>query len=89
MRGTPNAPVTWNMKFMADRDVVKRVAEHRVRLRDQGLGPLQIWVPDTRVPEFADEAHRQSALAAASGNASNDQAFVDAISQCNDEDFDT
>ena len=89
MRGTLNAPVTCNMKLMADRDVVKRVAEHRVRLRDQGLGPLQIWVPDTRVPEFADEAHRQSALAAASGNASNDQAFVDAISQCNDEDFDT
>jgi hypothetical protein len=77
------------MKSMADRDVVKRVAEHRVRLRDQGLRPLQIWVPDTRVPDFADEAHRQSALAAASGSASDDQAFVDAISQCNDEDFDT
>jgi hypothetical protein len=76
------------MTFMANRDVGKRVAEHRVRLRDQGLRPLQIWVPDTRAPEFAEEAHRQSALAAATGSASDDQAFVDAISQFNDEDFD-
>ena len=84
----PRATVTWNMKFMANRDVGKRVAEHRVRLRDQGLRPLQIWVPDTRAPEFAEEAHRQSALAAAIDSASDDQAFVDAISQFNDEDFD-
>jgi len=89
MSGTLHAPVTCNMTFMANRDVGKRVAEHRVRLRDQGLRPLQIWVPDTRAPAFADEAHRQSVLAAASGNASDDQAFVDAISQFNDEDFDT
>ena len=61
------------MTFMAECDVVKRVAEHRVRLREQGLRPLQIWVPDTRGPEFADEAHRQSALAASSANA-NDRA---------------
>ena len=74
---------------MANRDVGKRVAEHRVRLREQGLRPVQIWVPDTRAPEFAKEAHRQSALAGASANASDDQAFVDAISEFNDEDFDT
>ena len=73
---------------MASRDVGKRVAEYRVRLRDQGLRPLQIWVPDTRAPEFAEEAHRQSALAAATATASDDQAFVDATSEFNDEDFD-
>jgi len=77
------------MASMANRGVGKRVADHRNRLRDQGLRPLQIWVPDTRAPEFADEAHRQSILAAASNTASDDQAFVDAISQFNDEDFDT
>lgn len=77
------------MKSMSDRDVGKRVAEHRSRLRVQGLRPLQVWVPDTRDPDFAQEAHRQSALAAASRNASDDQAFVDAISEFNDEDFDT
>jgi hypothetical protein len=37
-----------------------RVAEHRARLRAQGLRPVQIWVPDTRAPGFAAEAHRQS-----------------------------
>jgi hypothetical protein len=73
---------------MVDRDVRKRVAEHRVRLREQGLRPLQIWVPDTRAPEFAEEAHRQSGLASAVGAAGDDQDFVDAISQFNDEDFD-
>lgn len=72
--------VTWNIEFMANRGVGKRVAEHRVRLCEQGLRPLQIWVPDTRVPEFAEEAHRQSALAAASSDAGDDQAFVEAIS---------
>lgn len=71
---------------MASRDVGKRVAEHRARLRER-LRPLQIWVPDTRAAEFADEAHRQSALAAASDNARDDQAFVDAISQFNDQEF--
>ena len=86
MYGTPHAKVTCNIQSIA-RDVGKRVAEHRVRLRDQGLRPLQIWVPDTRAPEFAAEAHRQSALAAASSTAGDDQAFVEAISQFNDEDF--
>jgi hypothetical protein len=73
---------------MADRDVGKRVADHRTRLRNQGLRPLQIWVPDTRTPGFAEEAHRQSVLAAASDAASQDQDFVDAISQFNDQDLD-
>ncbi|HZD91653.1 MAG TPA: antitoxin MazE-like protein, partial [Pseudolabrys sp.] len=31
----------------------ERVREHRQRLRRQGLRPIQIWVPDTRSPEFA------------------------------------
>ncbi len=63
----------------------QRVAEHRARLRRQGLRPVQIWVPDVRAPGFADEAHRQSALAAASLHAAQDQAFVDAISCLGDE----
>jgi hypothetical protein len=73
---------------MANRGVAKRVADHRTRLRNQGLRPLQIWVPDTRTPGFAEEAHRQSVLAAASDTASEDQDFVDAISQFNDQDLD-
>lgn len=54
--------------------------EHRQRLREQGLRPVQIWVPDTRSPEFAAEAHRQSAAVAAGEHGADDQAFVDAIS---------
>jgi hypothetical protein len=54
-------------------------------LRQQGLRPVQIWVPDVRAPEFAAEAHRQSALAAASRHEPEDQAFVDAISYLDDE----
>jgi hypothetical protein len=61
--------------------VRRRVADHRARLREQGLRPVQIWVPDVRAPGFAAEAHRQSALAAASSFASDDQAFVDAASE--------
>ena len=53
--------------------------EHRQRLRTQGLRPIQIWVPDVRAPEFVAEAHRQSALIAASEHEADDQAFVDAI----------
>ena len=62
-----------------DSGVTKRVREHRRRLRAQGLRPVQIWVPDVRSPEFAEEAHRQSAAVAASQHAEDDQAFIDAI----------
>lgn len=58
----------------------ERVRQHRQKLRTQGLRPVQIWVPDVRAPEFAAEAHRQSAAIAASEMEAEDQAFVDAIS---------
>jgi hypothetical protein len=70
---------------MAEREVRRRVAEHRERLRRQGLRPVQIWVPDVRASGFAAEAHRQSALAAASPHEADDQAFVDAISSLGDD----
>jgi hypothetical protein len=58
----------------------RKVAEHRARLRAQGLRPLQIWVPDVRAPAFQEAARRQSAAVATSPFATDDQAFVDAIS---------
>jgi hypothetical protein len=61
-------------------DIRDRVRQHRARLRAQGLRPIQIWVPDVRSPDFADQAHRQSRAVAASTAAEDDQAFVDAIS---------
>ncbi len=59
----------------------EKVRVHRERLRAQGLRPIQIWVPDTRSPAFAAEAHRQSRLVALSPHADEDQAFVDAVSE--------
>lgn len=41
---------------------------------------------DTHAPGLAEEAHRQSALAAGSSSAAEDQAWVDAISEFGDED---
>lgn len=40
---------------------------------------MQMWVPDTRTPEFAAEARRQSRLAANSPQEADDMAFVDAL----------
>ncbi|MPY85831.1 MAG: DUF3018 family protein [Actinophytocola sp.] len=57
-----------------------RVRAHRARLREQGLRPVQIWVPDVRAPQFATAAHTQSAAVAASEQADDDEAFIDAIS---------
>lgn len=58
-----------------------KVQEHRERLRAQGLRLIQIWVPDVRAAAFRDEAHRQSAVVAASAHAVDDQAFIDAVSE--------
>ena len=40
----------------------ERVRRRREALRSAGLRPVQIWVPDTRRPEFAEQARRQSLL---------------------------
>jgi hypothetical protein len=57
-----------------------KVQAHRKRLRAQGLRPIQIWVPDVRSPKFAAQASRQSRRVAASAHATEDQAFIDALS---------
>jgi hypothetical protein len=57
-----------------------KVRAHRKRLREQGLRPIQIWVPDVRSPEFAKEARRQSIAIANSPYEKDDQAFIDSIS---------
>ncbi len=47
---------------MSNIHVNTRVQRHRDALRMAGLRPVQIWVPDTRRPDFAQECHRQSQL---------------------------
>ena len=49
-----------------------RVKKRRDTLRRAGLRPVQIWVPDTTRPGFAEECRRQSLLAAESDRADAD-----------------
>ncbi|MGH8090339.1 MAG: antitoxin MazE family protein [Rudaea sp.] len=49
---------------MATTHVNARVQKHRDALRMAGLRPVQLWVPDTRRPDFAKECRRQCKLAA-------------------------
>ena len=62
----------------------EKVRAYRARLRQQGLRPIQIWVPDVRSPDFGAEAHRQSHAVAQSARAAEDQGFIDAISELGD-----
>ena len=62
-----------------------KVRAHRERLREQGLRPIQIWVPDVRSPAFRSEAHRQSLAIATTRHAFDDQAFIDSVSDRGDE----
>ena len=50
----------------------QRVEKRRAALRAQGLRPIQIWVPDTRAPGFAEECTRQAAIADAAYRADPD-----------------
>jgi hypothetical protein len=40
------------------------VRRYRERMRAQGFRQVQLWVPDTRSPDFAAECRRQSLLVA-------------------------
>jgi len=60
--------------------VRERVSEYRRRMRERGLRPLQVWVPDVRTANFAVEAHRQASLVAGADENNDDQDFIEAIS---------
>ena len=47
----------------------QRVEKRRAALRAQGLRPIQIWVPDSRAPGFAEECARQAAVVDAANRA--------------------
>jgi hypothetical protein len=50
----------------------ERMASYRARMRAAGLRPIQIWVPDTRAPEFVETCRRQ-ALAVAANDPGGDE----------------
>jgi hypothetical protein len=52
----------------------QRVRKHREGLRQAGMRPVQLWVPDTRAQEFADDCRRQCLLVA-QADAANAEVF--------------
>ena len=57
----------------------EKVRAHRARMRARGFRLVQLWLPDTRTPEFADQARRASLVIANSPTEQDDQAFIDAV----------
>lgn len=49
---------------MASNQVKERVKRHRDALRQAGMRPIQMWVPDTRQAGFAQACVQQSARVA-------------------------
>ena len=57
-----------------------RVQKRRDALRMAGLRPVQLWVPDTRRPDFAAECQRQSRLVCEADSADAEMMdFIDEI----------
>ena len=56
-----------------------KVRAYRQRLRAKGLRLVQMWLPDTRTPEFAQLAHRASVAIANSPTEQDDQSFIDSV----------
>lgn len=54
--------------------VAERVQRHRDKCRAAGLRLVQIWIPDTKRPDFAEECRRQSLQVAQADM--NDQAML-------------
>ena len=54
--------VTLVLELIMAVSIAERVRKRRSALRAAGLRPVQIWVPDTRNPSFAEECRRQSML---------------------------
>ena len=42
----------------------ENIRRYRERMRAKGFRAIQLWVPDTRSPQFAEECRRQSLLVA-------------------------
>jgi hypothetical protein len=61
------------------RSSAEKMRTYRTRMRAKGLRQVQIWVPDTRTPEFIAEAKRQSRLAARSESEHDELSFWEAV----------
>jgi hypothetical protein len=79
--GRPPVEIHPTLHVTLDGMAVKhRVGEYRRRMRERGLRPVQVWVPDVRTEAFAAEARRQALIVARADEDGDDQEFVEAIS---------
>ena len=62
------------------KSTAERVQEHRTRLREAGMRPIQIWVPDTRRSGFAEECRRQSKLLRDDPHETETLAWIESVS---------
>jgi hypothetical protein len=59
----------------------KRMSDYRARLRAAGLRPVQLWLPDTRDPQFIAACREQARRIAASDPAGDEMMeFIEATS---------
>jgi hypothetical protein len=61
----------------------EKVRAHRARMRERGFRLVQMWLPDTRSPQFIKAAHKDSLAIAHSAAEAEDQAFIDSMSWWN------
>jgi hypothetical protein len=48
-------------------------------MRERGLRPVQVWVPDVRTPEFVAAADRQASAVAAADEHDDTQAWIEGV----------
>lgn len=59
--------------------VRKRAQAYRTRMKKLGFRQINLWVPDTRAPNFRKECRRQSRLAAAADRSEKIDDMLDAV----------
>ena len=57
------------------KSAAERMSSYRRRMRDEGLRPIQIWVPDLRKPDVLADYQRQAQLIA-QGDPAGDEALA-------------
>jgi hypothetical protein len=63
-----------------------RTTRYRHTLRDKGLRPVQLWLPDTRTPEFAAAARHQCERINAADRAGGMMDWLERVSVFDDDD---
>lgn len=65
-----------------------KMQRYRTKMRAQGLRPVQIWVPDTQAPGFAEELRRQCALVRKHPEEQEILDFIESVADLTDWEYD-